>query len=428
MRTALIQPTPLSLLSLVWPWIAAIALACAPTAQNQVAHTVPLSQAADSPTVVHETPSASFAPSLDWQRAPLAYNRELTVQARRELLFKLQALASSEGFALGHQDTTAYGVGWSRDNDRSDVKDVCGSHVAVYGWEIFRLERGAPQNGDGVNFAHLQTLIRNAHELGGINTISWHADNPLTGGDAWDKTPAISAALPSGSGHQTFVAYLDRIADYLDSLRGASGERLPVVLRLFHEQTGDWFWWGRQNSQAEYKALFTFTTRYLKEDRGLDNLLIAFSPDGGRVFSIEDQLYGYPGDEFVDVIGVDYYFDPGQDRLLELTAWLVLAAEARGKVPVLAEFGPRNGINGDGVELDFLSRQVIEPLLRSNSGQRLAYVLAWRNAREDHAFLPYAGHPSASDLKRVCTMPQVFLTEDMNDKASAWATRRAAEH
>jgi len=39
---------------------------------------------------------------------------------------------------FGHQETTAYGVGWINDGfgNKSDVKDVCGDFPAVYGWDI----------------------------------------------------------------------------------------------------------------------------------------------------------------------------------------------------------------------------------------------------------------------------------------------------
>lgn len=50
----------------------------------------------------------------------------------RALLQNLHRMAGRQ-ILFGHQHTTCYGVGWSGDNLRSDVKDVTGSFLAVYG-------------------------------------------------------------------------------------------------------------------------------------------------------------------------------------------------------------------------------------------------------------------------------------------------------
>ncbi len=364
-----------------------------------------------SPPLPDSTTEAPEEP--DWQRATKPHNIPLTRAAHIHLIDQLRDLANRPGFALGHQDTTAYGVGWREQTDRSDVKSVCGAHVAVYGWDLFRIERGAKKNGDGVNFHHLAQLAKNAHEAGGINTISWHVDNPLTGGDAWDTTPAVSAALPGGSHHTIYLSFLNRLADYLDSLRGEQNERIPVILRLFHEQNGTWFWWGRQNQENDLRRLLAFSINHLRTARGLDHLLFALSNDGGPVRTKEDLLYAYPGDEYIDVLGFDYYLDPGQNRIQQLAAWLTSLADEHQLTAAITEFGPRNGIGQASVEANFLSRHIVTPLAQNRETRRLAYLLAWRNDRPEHAFLPYPGHPSAPDLKAVCERPDVYLTGDL---------------
>lgn len=392
-----------------------LSFSCSPAAPAQSAGSpqVPVAE----PSVAAEKPVRRTPQPRTWTPATKPHNVQATVAARKHLLQRLKKLGDSPAFALGHEDTTAYGVGWDTGFDRSDIKSVCGSHAGVYGWELFRLETEQTKNGDDVDFGRLQKMIANAYERGGINTISWHVDNPLTGGDAWDKTPAVAASLPGGSHHELFVTYLSRIADYLDALRGPQGERIPILFRPFHEHTGDWFWWGStQTDEAGYIALFRFTVDYLRRERGLDNLLFAFSPDGGRVFKKEDQLFRYPGDDYVDVIGLDYYFDPGQERFPQLLTWLVEQAEAHGKVAALTEFGPRGGVNGKGIETDFLSKKVLQPLLETPGALKIAYALAWRNARPDHAYYSYPGHAGEGDLKGVCEHPAVLLTSDLAAK------------
>src|SRR5690606_24891389 len=117
--------------------------------------------------------------------------------------------------------------------------------------------------------------------------------------------------------------------------------------RPYHEHTGSWFWWGRPHtSEADYVALWQMTVDHLRRTRGLGHLLFAFSPSGGDVANREQYLYGYPGDEYVDVLGGDYYYLGDSERMVELVELMVELARERGKVPALTEFGARNGING----------------------------------------------------------------------------------
>lgn len=337
-----------------------------------------------------------------------------TRAARERLESTLRKLAGGSKFALGHEDTTAYGVGWSGDADRSDVKSLCGAHVAVYGWDVFGLEREAAENGDGVRFDQMRALIQNAYRSGGINTISWHADNPVSGGNAWDRTRAVHAILPGRPLHARYVEYLDRVADFLESLRGDGGELIPVIFRPFHEHTGSWFWWGaKHTSDEDYVALWRFTVEHLRHARGLGQLLFAFSPGGGEVRSVANYLYRYPGDDYVDVFGVDHYYGNDASGLIRVAEIVVRAAELRGKVPALTEVGARGGLNASGIRADWVVRSLVQPLERSALASRVAYVMAWRNARPDHCFLPYPGHPGARSFQRLCGHEQVLLADDL---------------
>jgi len=66
------------------------------------------------------------------------------------------------------------------------------------------------------------------------------------------------------------------------------------------------FWWGNRDPD-DFKALWNLTHEYLVEERGLDNLLFSWSTYGW------DGTYGgspweyYPGDDKVDIVGVDIY-------------------------------------------------------------------------------------------------------------------------
>ena len=56
---------------------------------------------------------------------------------------------------------------------------------------------------------------------------------------------------------------------------------------------------------ADYQALWRMTVEYLRDEKGLHNLLYVYSPD---VFETEaEYLERYPGDAYVDVLGSDDY-------------------------------------------------------------------------------------------------------------------------
>ena len=344
----------------------------------------------------------------------LGYNVRETRAAHERLRHTLNQLAQSPRFALGHQDTTAYGVGWFGHTDRSDVKSLCGTHVAVYGWDVFGLEKDAAKNGDGVEFEHMRRLIADAHRRGGINTISWHLDNPVSGGNAWDQTRAVHAILPEQPLHARYKSQLDRVANFLQSLRGDAGELIPIIFRPFHEHTGSWFWWGGSHTNAkDYIELWRHTVDYLRYERGMGQLLFAFSPGGGEVHSDADYLYRYPGDGYVDVFGVDQYYGNDAGSLVRVAEVVVRVAEARGKVAAITEFGARDGLNAAGIDPDWMLRSVLSPLKKSPVASRIAYALAWRNASVEHCFLPYPEHAGAAGFKAFCTDDQVVLGDDL---------------
>jgi len=127
---------------------------------------------------------------------------------------------------------------------------------------------------------------------------------PVTNFDAWNLTNIdISSLLPGGKSNQLFLKNLDLVADFLGNLKDDSGKAIPVIFRPWHEMYGNWFWWGSTTcSDKEYRQLFRFTVEYLRKVKGLNNLLIAFSPDKNFVCK-EDYLKRYPGDDVVDILG-----------------------------------------------------------------------------------------------------------------------------
>ena len=238
-----------------------------------------------------------------------------------QLLENLKALGDSAVYLFGQHDATVYGIGWEADytNDstihsRSDVKSVCNDFPALLSFDLGHIELGDERNLDGVPFSRIRQEIFAHYDRGGMITLSWHLDNPLSGGSSWVadslrdvETHTVTAILEGGEKHELFLTWLDRVADFLNSLETPYGVRIPILFRPWHEHTGSWFWWGQQHCTAEqYKALWQLTVSRLK-NKGVTNALYAYSPgtepDGDEARYLER----YPGDDIIDLVGLDCY-------------------------------------------------------------------------------------------------------------------------
>src|SRR4051812_24228249 len=125
-----------------------------------------------------------------------------------------------KGIMFGHQDDLAYGVGWKYIPGKSDVKEVTGDYPAVYGWELGRLELDHAVNIDSVPFNKIQQYITDIYNRGGVITISWHLNNPLTGKTAWDPAPGtVASVLPGGEKNDAYKSWLDKVAAFIVSLK-----------------------------------------------------------------------------------------------------------------------------------------------------------------------------------------------------------------
>src|SRR5689334_23390933 len=86
----------------------------------------------------------------------------------------------SNGHVLfGHQHATQYGHGWYGDPDRSDVKSVTGSHPAVIGVDFSGLS-GRPDSMISKEIISLRKTIADTYDRGGVTTVSWHFNNPVS--------------------------------------------------------------------------------------------------------------------------------------------------------------------------------------------------------------------------------------------------------
>lgn len=157
-----------------------------------------------------------------------------------KMIETLKALPQQGLFMFGHHDSPVYGIGWDGDPDRSDVKSVCGDYPAVMSFDLGRMEIWGDKNLDNVSLDRIRKEAVAQYQRGGMVSFSWHADNPLTEGDTWDVSDStvVKSVLPGGKQHAKFIGWLDKIADYLNSIRTPEGIKVPVIFRPWHEHTG----------------------------------------------------------------------------------------------------------------------------------------------------------------------------------------------
>jgi mannan endo-1,4-beta-mannosidase len=113
--------------------------------------------------------------------------------------------------------------------------------------------------------------------------------------------------LTNGSSLNTVLnSRLDELAGYLKTLEDSS---VTVIFRPYHEMNGDFFWW---SCQPRFKELWIYTWKYLTETKKCNNLLWMFSANhwSGSAEKADPRYY-YPGDQYVDMLGMDVYTNYG---------------------------------------------------------------------------------------------------------------------
>lgn len=332
-------------------------------------------------------------------------------------LFKIR----NAGVMFGHQDALAYGLNadlsrWIgqpvKTDIRSDIRTLTGQHPAVVGHDLGHLELGKPANLDAVPFDQMRESILAVYRYGGINTISWHPNNPLDlTKTTWDRVDSTIRGITADRKNlRNYKKILDKLAVFFKSLKGPGGALIPVIFRPYHEHTGSWFWWGAGHcTPSEYKAFWQMTVKHLTRKRKVHNLLIAYSTD--NFINEAHYLERYPGDEFVDLLGFDTYHRnaPQSDSAFTANAKRMVATlkklgEEKNKLYAITETGLETV-----KEHDWWTR-IVYPII-SDTG--LSYVLVWRNGRADHYYAPFEGQQSAEDFKSFFKLPQTLFEKDL---------------
>ena len=177
--------------------------------------------------------------------------------------------------------------------------------------------------------------------------------------DARGATPMLSLELWHWGGGRDHESLLPTILtggydDFFQAYaRDAKAYGKPVYLRFGFEMNGDWFSWG--NQPPEFKAAWQHAHAIFSAE-GADNVIWVWAPNFVSIPRENNPIESYyPGDEFVDWVGVDgYNFGDHHDQWHSWESFtqvfdpaLALFAERYPDKPVmLAEFGSAPGNDG----------------------------------------------------------------------------------
>ena len=364
-------------------------------------------------------------------------NMSAAKQTPAEQLMQRLLKIQKKGYMYGHQDDPFYGITWEYEDGRSDTKDLVGDYPAVMGFELGGIEMDDAKNLDSVPFNRMRDEIIAHYNRGGVITISWHPRNPLLGTTAWiendvkayneavaalvkinqselakqivDPKTTVKNILPGGTKYQYFQTWLKKLTDFFTSLKDSKGNQIPFIFRPYHENSGSWFWWGKDLcSTKEYLDLWAMTQDYInkvavKNGKLEDYLIWSYSPSWYHDCAMER----YPGDDRIQLIGTDVYMwgteEDFKEKLeMELQNITRLGKE-HNKAIAITECGYKNSPDPTWWQ------RVFKPVIEK---YKFSYFLTWRNYKEEH-FGVSPDATTAKDFKEWSKAKNLLFAKDI---------------
>ena len=299
--------------------------------------------------------------------------------------------------------------GTANNNERvNQIYQLTGKHPALAGYDyIFLQYSPTPQGWDWVvNYADI-SAAKEQWANNGLVSFMWHWNVPNSKAD-WDKGKqgnfegynfysdktsfSIQNALTPGTWENDFILQdIEKVAGYLKLLQQ---EGIPVLWRPLHEAAGNynlygktnnaWFWWGRGGADA-CKKLWKLLRDKLEGEYGLDNLIWIWTLDATP--GAEDEWASwYPGNDQVDIVGVDIYADDTNAKERQYKA--AVALSGGHKLVTVSECG-----------------NIPDPAKCIAAGQSWSWFLAWD--------LESFSLNTETYWKRLMSSDKVFTRENM---------------
>lgn len=325
------------------------------------------------------------------------YTKEQLIQLLEQIYADPDKLIVGEQAIGSNKNKDPDGVAVTLNSFRKatgQMPGIIGIDLGCYGFDLMSVSEDdwSQYIGDLVEYAY----------GGGIITISSHWANPSGNiGERSDKVrgnlgygdtlegyeKAFTDIITEGTEYNTlFKTELDANARFLKALQNNG---VPVIWRPLHEANGGWFWYCiRQNDYTLDPSYFTnvwkYVYKYYTENWGLTELVWCYAPNYSKNIndaegSTMSATYLYPGDEYCDIVGVDWY--TGGELEISLNDNYPNFVDQVGKIGSLTEFGP-----GDLLLTGDISTQIeiyncmdmYDDLVELiEKGYSFAYLLTW---------------------------------------------------
>jgi mannan endo-1,4-beta-mannosidase len=344
-------------------------------------------------------------------------------QETRDMYALLEKLNDENGAAFGNEYATFRGVypggaSWyysGADNAylASDIQNICGIQPAISGWD---LNEFAMTTGSWCD-ANIKSIVKSS-EMGVICTLTFHENNPVTGNYYGDTNIDLDDVLPVGDYHAALEAQWAKAADAIARMVRSDGTMVPILLRPLHENNGNWFWWGTKSSNDKYIALWKWIVTYLRDTRGLHNILYIYNTD--KVATEAAYLARWPGDDYVDIVSCDVYMaDTDAANVLTTPLGIVIkTAEEKSKPAALAEVGSNATGGMYGTHLtNWWTTKVLKPLRDADQFSHISFIAGWATWSASLCFVPYPGEKNADDFREFLRSDEIFLLDSLNADA-----------
>ena len=282
----------------------------------------------------------------------LALCSELTPVSTMQVI---EHLSKADKVIPGMHDT----LGGEQSDGFKIINKLCGSNPGLWSGDFGY----STHPNDSIRLRPiLIEKIRKLHSEGVLITLSWHQCNPtmeepctfkdgvqrLLSEEEWQELLTEGSPL-----NIRWKKQMDLFAEYLKYFQDAG---IPILLRPYHEANIPGFWWNNAD-QDRPKNLWRQLRSYFVDHHGLKNLIWVWSVSYHPKYWDRVAEY-YPGNDVVDIVGLDIY-PPTKGGVPDFEgAWNVLKNIAPKKPLVLSE----------------VSRL---PSMRELKTRKWAYVVPW---------------------------------------------------
>jgi mannan endo-1,4-beta-mannosidase len=330
-------------------------------------------------------------------------------QTVKNLYGNLKELTRIPNILFGQEFFNSYSWinGNHEDETFSDCQSVANEHPGVLGQDFhYYIYK------DATEMRKHSEAAKYAYSIGCVITFDFHMSGKY--GGSYKYSAADKYLIYNIGNNNDSYGEVTWFKNELEKLINIVNNELkfPIVLRLFHEMNGNWFWWGSNayGGSTSYKKFYQFAVNYIKSRTNY--VLFAWSPNYPWTTSY------YPGNSYVDIIGLDMYDQgttssyPSLTTMVSQLSSMTDYAIANGKIPVFSETGNRVG-SPDNYPDWWL--KVYNSIQGNSKAKRIAWMLTWINTNwGSYPYIPYL-QSSATAKSKFCSFisqPNILMQAD----------------